>query len=541
VRQFRIFLASPGDVTQERALAGEVFEQLRHELRFRDELNLQKVAWDQPGQAIALPMGMTPQQAISQGLMQPCECDLVLILLWSRMGTPLPAEYVKPDGSPYLSGTEWEYWNAMQAFRVHGKPRIWMYHRSTEPMVHLGDPHLSEKREQWQRLQSFLGMIRNPDGSIAHGLNSYLDAADFRRQLESHLRHELERFLREAVAPPVTALTNPTTPPHAAPAAPSSSIPAPQHAAATPVVPSSLSPLASAFAMGVTRTKPKYYMPQADAPLPFSDLGEVGKDDYGDWLRWQYQGVAQTFRWIKPGRFLMGSPKSEPERYDNETQHEVHLTRGFWLADTAVTQSLWTAVMGNNPSSFQGKQRPVENVSWDETQEFLRQLRRENPDAPFALPAEAEWEYACRAGTRTPFSFGLNITPEQVNYKGKYPYSGAKKGLYRKKTVAVKSLPPNAWGLYEMHGNVWEWCDDRLRDFGAVSAGEIVVDPVGSTESASRAARGGSWIDGAGSARSACRSTAALGIRIHFLGYHLGPFGFRLALRSTSPVRPEGA
>lgn len=534
MRQFRIFLASPGDVTEERRLAGEVFEQLRHELRFRDELNLQKIAWDQPGQAIALPMGMTPQQAISQGLMQPCECDLVLILLWSRMGTPLPPEYVKPDGSRYLSGTEWEYWNAMQAFRVHGKPRIWMYHRSAEPMVHLGDPHLSEKREQWQRLQSFLGMIRNPDGSIAHGLNSYLDAADFRRQLESHLRHELERFLREAVAPPVTASTNPTTPLHAVQTEPSSFIPLPQHTVATPIAPSSSGPLASALAMTGTRTKPTYPTPQPDAPLPFSDLGEVGKDDYGDWLRWQYQGVAQTFRWIQSGRFLMGSPESEPEREDNETQHEVRLTRGFWLADTAVTQALWTAVMGNNPSRFQDEQRPVENVSWDDAQAFLQQLRRDCPEAPFVLPTEAEWEYACRAGTRTPFSFGLNITPEQVNYDGNHPYIGAKKGRYREETVAVKSLPANPWGLYEMHGNVWEWCDDGLRDFGAVPAGEIVVDPVGPTASASRALRGGSWFSSAGSARSADRNAYTRGNR------H-GSIGFRLALRSTSPVRPEGA
>jgi formylglycine-generating enzyme required for sulfatase activity len=466
--------------------------------------------------------------------MQPCECDLVLILLWSRMGTPLPADYVKPDGTPYLSGTEWEYWNAMQAFRAQGKPRIWMYRRSARPQVYLDDPKLMDKREQWDRLQRFFGMIHNPDGSIAHGVNAYQEPADFRRQLEEHLRDELERFLREAVAPPVTASTNPTTPSPAAQAEPSSSIPAPQHAAETPVAPSSSWPLASALAMTGARTKPTYPTPQPDAPLPFSDLGEVGKDDYGEWLRWQYQGVAQTFRWIKPGRFLMGSQISEPERYADESQHSVELTHGFWLADTAVTQALWTAVMGNNPSSFQDERRPVENVSWDDAQAFLHQLRRDCPQAPFALPTEAEWEYACRAGTRTPFSFGLNISPEQVNYDGNRPYNGANKGRYREETVAVKSLPANAWGLYEMHGNVWEWCADGMRDFGAVPAGEIIVDPVGPTESATRALRGGSWLRYAGNVRSADRSAGTRDFRDDGIG-------FRLALRSTSPVRPEGA
>ena len=506
VRPFRIFLASPGDVKEERDLASEVFEKLRHERRFRDELNLLKVAWDQPGQAMALPMGMTPQQAIGKGLAQPCECDLVLILLWSRMGTPLPPDYVKPDGTAYLSGTEWEYWNAMQAFSAHGKPRIWMYRRSARPQVYLDDPELMHKREQWDRLQGFFGMIHNPDGSIAHGVNAYQEPADFRRQLEEHLRDELQRFLREA--PAQASAAAPSTA-HAAPPPPK---PEPAPVATPP----------SAASRPLTR-------------LPFSDLGEIGKDEHGEWLRWQYQGVAQTFRWIAPGRFLMGSPKGESDHRDNETQHVVRLTRGFWLADTAVTQALWTAVMGNNPSRFQGEQRPVENVSWDDAQAFLQQLRCDCPQAPFVLPTEAEWEYACRAGTPTPFSFGLNITPEQVNYDGKHPYDGARKGHYREETVAVRSMPANVWGLYEMHGNVWEWCDDDMRDFDAAPAGEIVVDPVGPTESASRALRGGSWFGGAGGARSALRLAYSRGRG------RGGRIGFRLALRSTSPEPPEGA
>ena len=207
-------------------------------------------------------------------------------------------------------------------------------------------------------------------------------------------------------------------------------------------------------------------------------------------------------RWIKPGRFKMGSPKTEKERYEDETQHEVILTEGFWLADTTCMQELWEAVMGDNPSKFKGPQRPVECVSWEDCQVFFQKINQFKPDLELCLPTEAQWEYACRAGTTTPFSFGENITPEQVNYNGEYPYAGGKKGMYRKQTVEVKSLPCNNWGLYQMHGNVWEWCADWY--------GEIVtytgVNPTGAASGEDRVCRGGSWFYDGRFARSADRS-----------------------------------
>jgi sulfatase modifying factor 1 len=209
----------------------------------------------------------------------------------------------------------------------------------------------------------------------------------------------------------------------------------------------------------------------------------------------------QNFVYIKPGSFMMGSPESEPGRGDDELMHEVILTKGFWLADTACTQELWEAVMGNNPSNFKGEHRPVENVSWNDCKSFLEKINIVAQGTPLRLPFESEWEYACRAGTTTPFSFGEMITPEQVNYHGEYPYNKGKKGKYRGETVDTKSLPCNGWGLYEMHGNVWEWCNDWYGEYPSKS----VIDPEGPDSGWARVLRGGGWYDDGRGARSADR------------------------------------
>lgn len=245
---------------------------------------------------------------------------------------------------------------------------------------------------------------------------------------------------------------------------------------------------------------------------------QAAEDEYGRYADLTLKGVTQRFRWIEAGTFLMGSPNHEAERNSDETQHSVTLPQGYWLADTACTQAFWKKLMKDNPAYFTDNlQNPVEQVSWEDVQGFLSKLNQQISGIKARLPTEAEWEYACRAGTTTPFSFGATITPEQANYNGNYPYSGGRSGLYREKTVAVKSLPANPWGLYEMHGNVWEWCQDW---YGAYPSGSASA-PAGPSSGTNRVLRGGSWGNGGQDLRSASRDRNTPNYRNFLIGFRL--------------------
>lgn len=215
-------------------------------------------------------------------------------------------------------------------------------------------------------------------------------------------------------------------------------------------------------------------------------------------------------KWIEPGRFLMGSPAGEKDRSDDEELHEVTLTKGFWLGVYPVTQGQWQTVMGNNPSHCKksGLEAPVERVSWEDAVAFCRELTEREREAgrlpmgyEYGLPTEAQWEYACRAGTTTAFCYGDTLSGGEANFNGKHPYGGGRKGEYLEKTVKVGSYGPNAWGLHDMHGNVWEWCHDWM---GECPKGEV-IDPTGPPSGQVRVLRGGSWSGRARGCRSAFR------------------------------------
>jgi formylglycine-generating enzyme required for sulfatase activity len=230
---------------------------------------------------------------------------------------------------------------------------------------------------------------------------------------------------------------------------------------------------------------------------------------------------------IAGGRFWMGSPDGEESREDNESpQHEVSVP-DFFLGKFTVTQAQWRAVaqlpqinqsLKAGPSGFKGDNRPVERVSWDEAQEFCARLSQATGKA-YRLPSEAQWEYACRAGTTTPFAFGATLNTDIVNYDGNYTYGNGKKGVYREQTIDVGSFPPNAWGLYDMHGNVYEWCEDSWHDNynGAPTDGTAWID--NGTEY--KLLRGGSWAYNPRDCRSANRYNSTRDNQYNNLGFRL--------------------
>jgi len=282
--------------------------------------------------------------------------------------------------------------------------------------------------------------------------------------------------------------------------------------------------------------------PLADGNPP-GWASEWGHDRFGVFVGFMLGDVTQRLRWIPPGQFQMGSPESEDGRYDDEGPRRwVTLDRGYWLFDTPCTQALWEVVMGENSSRFKDPKRPVERVSWDQAQAFIEAINSRVPGLGLSLPSEAQWEYACRAGTDTAVytgeleikgennapaldpiawyggnsgeGFDLDDGADSSGWPDKqYPH---KKAGTRK--VALKE--PNPWGLYDMLGNVWEWVeDDWHEDYnGAPGDGRPWTGDPGN-RGAERVVRGGGWSYCARGVRAACRDRSLPGDRIGKLGF----------------------
>jgi len=263
--------------------------------------------------------------------------------------------------------------------------------------------------------------------------------------------------------------------------------------------------------------------PLAVAPLD-SDQAKAHQKAWADHLGTPVQitnAIGMKLNLIPPGEFVIGSPESEPGRWDNETQHLVKITKPFYLSVHEVMQGQYEQVMGNNPSFFspsgKGKDRvsgdttqlPVEQVNWNDAVAFCGKLSKREGDQ-YRLPTEAEWEYACRAGTTTAYSFG-----DDVSRLGEYARHYDNSEYY---THPVGQLKPNAWGLFDMHGNVWEWCQDM---YGPYESLQVVSDPAGPASGSRRVLRGGAFHLFPRSVRAAYRYNIQPGFRHHTIGFRL--------------------
>ena len=212
-------------------------------------------------------------------------------------------------------------------------------------------------------------------------------------------------------------------------------------------------------------------------------------------------GAKMSMIYCRPGEFVMGSPRDEIGRDGDEVQHKVRLTKGFWLGKYEVTQEQWSSVMGRNPSGFRGnKQRPVDRISWYDCHEFVNRLNSVY-NCGARLPTEAEWEYACRAGTTTAYSWGNMLNGDMANCNGDKPCGTSVRGPYIRGTTPVGHYGANPWGFCDMHGNVYEWCEDTCTDY---PEGEV-VDPLVREGCTCRVMRSGCWCFGARYCRSANR------------------------------------
>ncbi|MCU0546582.1 MAG: formylglycine-generating enzyme family protein [Oscillatoriaceae cyanobacterium Prado104] len=221
---------------------------------------------------------------------------------------------------------------------------------------------------------------------------------------------------------------------------------------------------------------------------------------------------------IPGNKFMMGWPTTEPNRRDYERPRHQVTVPTFYAGKYAITQAEWQTVMGYNPSCFKGEKRPVENVSWEDAVNFCSKLSQKT-GRKYRLPSEAEWEYACRAGTTTPFHFGETITTELGNFNGDKPYANAPQGINRAQTTDVGTFPPNAFGLYDMHGNVFEWCSDVWHDTYQSAPTDGSSWKIGTDNY--RVLRGGSWTHYAVACRSAIRIRGLASCRWTSVGFRV--------------------
>ncbi|MCI0711397.1 MAG: formylglycine-generating enzyme family protein [Chloroflexi bacterium] len=476
-QHLRVFLSSPGDVAGERAIALEIIEQLDNSL---DEITMEAIAWDKPGGSAPMLATMTPQQAINEGLLKPSECDIVVVIFWSRMGTPLPEEYKKSDGTRFMSGTEWEFHDAMQSARRFGRPEVLVYRRTEEILLSPGQPDFMDRYEQWQRVETFFKQFVHDDGSIRTGFNRYTRPDEFGTQF----RHHLETLARRMVKlPPITpeADDDSAEPPELRLLRQAVRVWEDNDRADdflwmgrqlddARTVASRLQPALNSSERAFLKPEHERLLDDIHNPATthyrrvrigdrLNELGDtrpgVGLDNNGvpdiAWCAIPEGEITLTDnrRDVSAARFKV-APFAMAKYQVTYAQYMA-----FIEADDGWYDERWWMAIGTHrdapsqPRKFDN--HPVENVSWYDATAFCRWLSH-HLGYEIRLPTEWEWQWA--AGGTHPYPWGDSWQHHYVNCR--------ESDLLRTTAVGMYPLGASPYGVLDIVGNVWEWCQNEL-------------------------------------------------------------------------------
>jgi len=479
-----VFLSSPGDVNEERALALSIIEQLGADPDLKGRITAEAIAWEK-GAGVPLLASVTPQEAINQGLRRPSECDIVVVVFWSRMGTPLPPEYTKVDGSRYLSGTDWEYEDAIAAARKsNGKPYLLVYRRMEEPVIGLRDPLRQEKIEQWEKVESFFASFVNADGSIRQGYHQYHTVSEFGDRLRAHLKSLIERVLQPSDSSDTGFTVN------AAQALKDTGLVAQAIIAAHEWDKHGRDPAflwpherlvlvypeVERLGVNLDDVTKDFIRPEADRLLGELDdpktphlrrivlgdrLATIGDPRAGVGVN--ADGLPDIV-WcpVKAGKVrVLGNPTGE----DTETAVKqfriakypiTHAQyKAFVNAPDGYVNAAWWAGLAKrqaNPGTQEHvlASRPAENVSWYDAMAFCRWLSA-RLGFTVRLPTEQEWQLAATGGDpENVYPWGPTWDKRRANT--------LESSLGQTTVVGLYPLGASPVGALDMVGNTWEWC-----------------------------------------------------------------------------------
>ena len=490
--KLRIFLSSPGDVVEERQQALQVIDDLDYQSAFGEQISLEAIAWDKPGSNAPLLATATPQEAINQGLPLPSACDIVIIIFWSRMGTPLPDDYQKPDGSRYRSGTEWEYEDALRgAAENNGQPSVIIYRRDEDILLNPSETNFLEKYQQWQQVQEFFNGFVNEDGSLRQGYNTYTTPDDFAYQLRTHLANIIQRMIVEQGLEVLPDEANTA-----------------DSQVSEPKLLTQLRQAARQWQLNnfsddflwigkqlqsaqdlVNDLQPELDDIEQDFIRPEQErlLLEIEQPDTPHYRRAQISerlneisdnrqgiGVSEAglpdFMWcdVPLGEVILSTDKTELPR------HELHFeTAPFRMAKYQVTYSQFQAFLEAEDGYQQAEwwqgigqhkgepsqprpfaNHPIEFVSWYDATAFCRWA---SAKLGYEIRLPTEWEWLTAAGGSSldyQFTWGAHYDENVANLRDSK--------LLRTTAVGMYPASASRFGVMDMTGNVWEWCVNEL-------------------------------------------------------------------------------